>query len=170
MRLSEIQSISTPKFKKWFKGSQVVDSAGNPLPCFHSTTSTFEKFHPLSHFGTRLAATSRAKDLKSIDHKMMEVYLKITRPLHFEDSGQNGQFSINDVIDSTPESLWEDMSSDELDRLQEEDGPWAEQFFIEYLSDFGYDGLVYKNKVEHIGSLSWVIFDPSQVWIVRGNE
>jgi hypothetical protein len=41
---------------------------------------------------------------------------------------------------------------------------------IKLLKSKGYDGMVYKNKHEDKGSLSYVIFDPSQVRIVRSRQ
>lgn len=38
------QVTATPEFKRWFAGSKVVDSQGNPLVCYHGTADDIERF------------------------------------------------------------------------------------------------------------------------------
>lgn len=38
-------NIETDSFKKWFKGSKVVDKDGNPIKVYHGTGSKFNKFN-----------------------------------------------------------------------------------------------------------------------------
>ena len=42
--------------------------------------------------------------------------------------------------------------------------------FISIFKKKGYDGMVYKNKAEDIGSISWIIFDSNQVWPIFKNS
>lgn len=98
------ESQEAPSFKKWFKGSKVVDSEGNPLEVFHGTSADFDRFD------TRFAAVSDGgakhgygfyftsqedearnyADLRKnretdsgtgIKRRLMAVYLKITKPI-----------------------------------------------------------------------------------------
>lgn len=59
---------STPKFKKWFKGSKVVDADGKPMRVFHGTTADFttfdrERANPESDFGAGFYFTNTVEDV-----------------------------------------------------------------------------------------------------------
>jgi 2'-5' RNA ligase len=43
-RESSPLTVDSPAFKRWFSGSKIVDSKGNPLPVFHGTTHDFDTF------------------------------------------------------------------------------------------------------------------------------
>ena len=54
----------TDTFKRWFSGSKVVDSRGNPKMVYHGTDSedfeTFERTEDIGfHFGTARQASAR---------------------------------------------------------------------------------------------------------------
>lgn len=50
---------STPEFRQWFSGSQVVDATGNPLVVYHGTTADITEFDP-----ARGGAATGATDAK----------------------------------------------------------------------------------------------------------
>ena len=39
------EPIFNDNFNHWFNGSQVVDTKGNPLVCYHGTSKKFSKFN-----------------------------------------------------------------------------------------------------------------------------
>ena len=43
--------LSSPSFKKWFKGSQVKDKDGNPLVVYHGTGKSFDEFDKSKLYG-----------------------------------------------------------------------------------------------------------------------
>ena len=70
---------STPEFRRWFKGSKVVDSDGKPMPVFHfgrfkGGTPTVEGVEGM-HFGTRRAALDRGAD-KLRDTLEEDIYMQ----------------------------------------------------------------------------------------------
>jgi len=154
----------------WLDGTLAADGNGLPLVLCHGTSpdTVIEEFRPFTHFGTRKAALRRCRDRGLDDPQIVEVHLRILNPLRIMDSGRDSQFCIPDLVNSLPESFWEDMSSDEMDILMEGDDDEAERLLIDYVSDFGYDGIVYENVIE--GDVSYVIFDPAQVWFVGADR
>jgi len=158
------------RMRAWLDGTVAVDQNGASLVLCHGTSpdTVIEEFRPFAHFGTREAALRRCRDLGRSEPQLIEVRLRILNPLRLRDSGRDSQFCIPDLVNSLPESFWEDMSSDEMDILLEGDEEEAERLLIGYVSDFGYDGIVYENPIE--GGVSYVIFDPDQVWFVGADE
>jgi hypothetical protein len=159
----------TREQRRWFHGSFCIDENGDPRRLFHSTSADadFGEFAPLSHFGTLQAAESRGRNLNH-DFIVHEVLLNIRKPLVIEDSGRDSIFTIPDVVNSMPEDFWEDLASAEVDILLEGDDEEALPLFIGYLSDFGYDGLLYANTIE--GGTSYCVFRPEQVWVIGAEE
>lgn len=172
MRLVETQWPSpSPEFKAWFAGSKVVDDTGRPLVVHHGTEKSFSRFRPLSHFGTDHAASMRLDHLRS-SGRVISAYLSIRNPIHLSDRG----------FQHTPEGLLDDLGGSwRFYQQMEERG--VEDFAMDAIIDglkrrpsvsrivaalavHGFDGLVYDNSVEDVGSISWVIFRPDQVWRV----
>lgn len=172
---------STPEFRRWFAGSKVVDDHGQPLRCFHGTKKDFEPpFQPFTHFGTSQTANDRIGDqLYDFERGRMRLYpvfLRILKPFRFIDYKHNGY---GDVLRAMLQRRL--MTRDELNNILGERsmGPirWHEMdwgdpsvnqratpFILERLEQHGFDGLTYTNKYEGVGSVSWVIFHPEQVW------
>jgi phage portal protein BeeE len=86
-------------FKRWFKGSEVVDEDGNPLIVHHSTNAKeFDEFRTAglaAHFGDAGAAEARQQDLADFSENVVgrdagqfrtiEAYLSIKSPLEMPD-------------------------------------------------------------------------------------
>lgn len=118
---------------------------------YHGTDQEFDLPRPLTHFGTREAATS-APHFRGV---LMTFELDIRNPLEVPDSPGGGD-------------LWEWLRS-AADR-----GIITEQEFLDWekhpldapairlLESKGYDGLVYTNAYEDPGSQSFVIFRSEQ--------
>jgi hypothetical protein len=92
-----------PKFKTWFKGSQIVDDHGRPMIMFHGTTKAFDKFEaemkkraPASGLGFYFTSDPDLAS-KFTQHRwtkengklrpganIMPVYLRITNPKYLD--------------------------------------------------------------------------------------
>lgn len=144
-------------FAQWFTGSKVVDQHGRPLKMFHGTHAGFEQFHPGSHFGSIRAANQRVRytmhhfPYDDIDgSRVLPVYLRITNPLRVTDIEASDEATLLNAI---ARGKYPDI---DLDLARNEGAYKAAQAA-------GYDGLVYKNRIEDRGHLSYVVFHPSQV-------
>jgi hypothetical protein len=180
--LGEHVNIESPAFRRWFRGSQVVDGHNQPLLMYHGAfhLSGIDLFQPLTHFGTLKAAHSRINDQVGrprrigYDVAIYPVYLAIKNPLRIVDR-TGVSHKINDMArylafgsftasiigkEEARNRRYGKITFDEYDRIMR-DGDTA---LIDILSQRGHDGMVYQNRIEDRGSNSWVIFHPSQVW------
>lgn len=162
---------STPEFKNWFRNSKVVNDDGSPAKVYHGTSvaQDFEVFRHFNdvgyHFGTAQAASNRAqfrqKDPRYAHEvgRVYPVYLSIQNPLETIDWGtwepnslagwlrDNGKIGERDYVKVASRNTRQDRS-EELRKL---------------LKRLGYDGIVYQNTAEDVGSKSWITLDPGQV-------
>lgn len=104
---------------------------------------------------------------KGVD-KVKDVYLNITNPIFLEDLG------FWDCSAIAPQ-LWEKglISQEDLTRLQRTkgymDGEYNDPASVamrKILSDLGYDGILYANKVEGKGTLSAMALYPDQIYTI----
>ena len=149
-------------------------------------------YFPLTHFGTIKAANKRIKDKYSnsnySNYAVYPVYLSIKNPLRIVDSKNTGH-AVSDIaiylafgsFDYRPNRLYprvddDDVFNSDFVRNKKYGKISIEEYneiirgdedvltLVNILKKNGYDGMVYKNRVEHRGSESWVIFDNSQIW------
>jgi|LULO01.1.fsa_nt_gb GNAT superfamily N-acetyltransferase len=100
--LSSIKQLKTksPEFKKWFKGSKVVDENGKPLVVYHGTKTEggFEEFtsklSPRNQKGNQfyfsdnaMIANRYAKNPYGFDGSIFPVYLSFQNPLIIDAKG-----------------------------------------------------------------------------------
>lgn len=175
------------QFQKWFNGSKVVDKNNKPELVFHYSASEkhFDKFKSFSHFGTNKAAEERFDYFYDGDDEITQIgftvpcFLNIKKPMFIEDFQSSSNMLaydlyINDKI--TFEELY-NVSNNSFKVLikTESDFNNIERKYFSYfdfddkklvklLSSKGYDGFCYINEVEDVGSISWIIFNPNQVW------
>lgn len=110
------QQINSPKFKKWFKDSKVVDKDGRPLVAYHGTSGDFDSFNQTLikdagfHFGSKGQANAAAGfsdelgDWNPLQSKsVMPVYLSIQNPLRVKDIFGIG-LSFQDNLDTLLET------------------------------------------------------------------
>ena len=196
--------LDNPKFQNWFRGSKVVDSNGKPLVCFHGTKTTFDKFYPLSHFGTIDASnnfvgqkpiTQNNIAVQNRKDNITPVYLSIKNPLEIQDNGNESNALAIELLDQKilnfPDftSCYDDLLGIVI-KLNKETGldiryntksildnwewfftlPFNKTRLTTLLQSKGYDGLYYLNNGEDKGSISWIIFYPSQVWPIFKNS
>jgi len=160
--------------------TKVVDSKGIPLVVYHGTSSdtNFSTFQSMSHFGSLKAATEVTKDMvggEAIGGRIFPVYLDIKNPARVRDMGQYEHHNPSSLAISLEKTGA--ISSKEAKQIiatnaVDRDGAYeqAQTDLIFLLRSKGYDGLVYKNKVEDPGSTSWVVFDSSQVHSAVGAD
>ena len=98
----------TPKFKKWFKGSKVVDAQGNPVVVYHgspvggfdtfdidktSNTSLMQKQGPGFYFTDKKNASTYTKAVNKVSRGkksgLYDVYLSIKKPLMVSERSRN---------------------------------------------------------------------------------
>lgn len=125
--------------------------AAMPQLCFHGTSQEFSQARPLTHFGSRQAAL-QAPRYRGV---LLAFEISIRNPLEVPDiPGGADMFgwlydaTERDLISPAEFAAWEA-------KPLEMDG-------VGLLQRHGYDGLCYTNAHEDPGSLSWVIFEPSQ--------
>ena len=110
---------------------------------FHGTNNEFniKDIKLPAHFGTPQAA----KDIGG--SKLLKVRLKMKNPVRMYDD----QVQVWD-LDTVGGTLSNDLkvSEEDIDKYYDQYG--AEQGLIELLKSLGYDGIVYENKYEDIGS------------------
>lgn len=175
------------KFQTWFKGSKVVDKNNKPELVFHYSASEyhFDKFKSFSHFGTNKAAEERFDYFYDGDDEITQIgftvpcFLNIKKPMFIEDFQSSSNMLaydlyINDKI--TFEELYNvsNNSFKELIKTESDFNNIDQKYFshfdfddkklVKLLSNKGYDGFCYINEVEDVGSMSWIIFNPNQVW------
>ena len=159
MRAHEIILEYSQVDMAWFGNSKVVDAQGNPLICYHATNhhNEISSFRPLTHFGTSKAAHQRLSfrnkewnNDRRHDGIIYPVYLKIVNPLRVTDGEASDEAAfLNGVL---------------LGHHPEIDSSDARHLgCVAACEQAGYDGLVYKNRMEDRGKDSWVTFRPSQV-------
>ena len=171
-------NTSLPAFKKWFGDSKVVDENGEPLVVYHGTAATtFDVFHPLSHFGAAAAANARienkrdntVRDMAGVvitpdpragevrdGEGIIPVYLSIKNPLRIDDDQV-----AHDVYEIARLAHAANAISAEERKASVRSGSRTD--LIQLLQSKGYDGLVYTNSVEGTGDDSYVAFSPTQI-------
>lgn len=121
---------------------------------FHGTNNEFniKDIKLPAHFGTPQAA----KDIGG--SKLLKVRLKMKNPVRMYDD----QVQVWD-LDTVGGTLSNDLkvSEEDIDKYYDQYG--AEQGLIELLKSLGYDGIVYENKYEDIGSESYIVIDKNTI-------
>lgn len=178
---------ASKEFKAWFRASRIADANGNPKVVYHGTrfNEPFEEFWPMSHFGTVKAAEDRIGLKKVEGQNIYPVYLRIENPLDLGDewspvgTWQNDADMFRQIAaklgrevfikgDGGPDPALHAaaMRMRELADASEFRSMHSLRWRAEaatVLEAVGYDGIVYKNAAEDIGSISYVAFRPEQV-------
>lgn len=179
MKVDERADPQSAEFKAWFRDSKVVDDQGNPLLCYHGTNAKgFETFRPLTHFGSLRAANYVSTAYGGGTPRVHAVYLRIVSPCVVRDSDATAEEQLEEwagemfssekysaVIRAAIDAPKKDWTPHPKGGLIPPREPQA-KLFVQLAKRHGYDGLRYVNKREDRGHVSWVIFDPDQVWPV----
>lgn len=121
----------------------------------------------LSHFGTRMAARERV--LEWPQTRLISALLDIRAPAYLPDiNGTHEALPFARLVlsqKSVAAALPEDFLA-RVTRAEDEAGEGMEEI-VAHLRMAGYDGIGYRNHHEDPGSMSWVIFDPRQIHVLR---
>lgn len=169
-------------FRRWFGQSKVVDKAGNPLVVYHGTDADFDTFERTEdigfHFGTARAANARVgaspaairetlRDGGPFEHQegraVMPVYIKIENPLR-----------LPDLNDWSPRNVIAELERRGIiTQQQADDASIVDREAVrDWLKAKGYDGIVYRNRVEGNGRAgdSYIVFEPTQIKSATANR
>ena len=166
------------------KNTKVVDESGKPKMVYHATDDMgLEDFNAsrghAGNFGTKAAAEERlahkfedATLEEGVETQVIGRYLDIKNPIrmndvHFdetstmaEDLFEKGIFTDADVDAVLDVHEAAQKVSYSAGNYGNDAGVAA---IVEKLKKKGYDGIVYKNKIEDMGSDSYIPFDPEQI-------
>lgn len=133
-------------FRKWFSGSKVVDSGGNPLVVYHGTNSEFTEFDTETQSGGALGQGFYFAEDRTVSEesgiKVMQVNLSIKKPLVLSSLSAKDRDNWNDLFENDPTAA------------------------KERAIDEGFDGIlddVYTDR-------NWVAFKPEQIKSATGNN
>ena len=175
-------NTETPAFKTWFGNSQVKDAKGQPMVCYHGTsvTADFEVFKTDkskdvgTHFGTSQAANDRlAADTPGGEGetgRVYPVYLAIQKPLDLskykgdieDDEGGDPAIWDPEYIANAAVKMGELSMDDFNHAMMWQDRKKKFEELRKVLKKKGFDGVKYVNAIEGKGSVSWIIFEPTQ--------
>ncbi|MBR5782917.1 MAG: hypothetical protein IKY33_01680 [Clostridia bacterium] len=163
-----------------FKDTIFKDENGNLLSLWHWTSAIFDEFANGEfgfHFGTLKAAHDRYSQIKEENPDLptgvyKEVYLNITNPIEMSDGA--GEWSAAWVALQLLENGM--ISKEQYDHVSTLKGFYettysnpAAEAVRQILKDNGYDGIIYANQSENIGSISVIALDPDQILTVAEN-
>ena len=169
-------------FWRWFGKSVVRNKDGSPMVVYHGTMAmeSFTTFRPRHgflgmHFGTKEAADHFVADYvdeKYSDHRsrIYPVYLSIQNPYYMADMGgweSDGLFTLGGISQWVSEKI---ISRADVAKLRKMDDEAKMIFLRAALNRAGYDGIIYDNETEDIGSESYLIWNPGQVKSATGNR
>ena len=125
---------------------------------FHGTDGTFslKDINLPAHFGSRGAA----EDIGG--SRLIKARVKMKNPVRMYDD----QIQIWD-LDTVGGTLKNDLKVSEDDLYKYYDQYGSEQGLIELLKSLGYDGIVYENRYEDVGSQSYIVIDKSTISVEK---
>ncbi len=177
-RLSKMSStdevLESSSFKKWFKGSQVVDEQGKPLVVYHGSGDSFDQFFPDQFFATDIKDSEYyATGYHSNAPQMYPVYLKIENPIRTNGIAWLGSDENywEELIDETGINLSLDeaiKSNPDLKELKKESSeffPSMEEiiftpYVLDKIKESGFDGIEID---EYEMGTNYVAFKPTQI-------
>jgi len=177
-RLSKMSStdevLESSSFKKWFKGSKVVDKQGKPLAVYHGSGVSFDQFYPDQFFATDIKDSEYyATGYHSNAPQMYPVYLKIENPVRTNgiawlgDDQNYWEELINETgIDlSLDEAIKSNPDLKELKKESSEFFPTMEEiiftpYVLDKIKESGFDGIEID---EYEMGTNYVAFKPTQI-------
>ncbi len=175
-----VGGIVSPQILDEFKDTICKDENGNLISLYHWTTEIFETFKKGEfgfHFGTLNAARDRYLQLKEETPDISagvfkEVILNITNPIEIND--EMGEWNANWVaFHLLQKGIIDEQQYNDLSKLSgfnknTYDNP-AAKAVREILAKNGYDGIIYENLSEDVGSYSLIVLYPEQIITVSEN-
>lgn len=158
------------EFKTWFKGSVLTSENGDPLLFYHGTSKEFEKFDSenIRELGFHFGAASTASDVAQNKDggKIFPVVIRMKAPLRLTDivsfSFENIQNICMGEITHNRCKNGDEMCKQYVASVFE--NVTTNENLLQALESFGFDGIIYRNEYESIGSGdSIIVFRPKQV-------
>jgi hypothetical protein len=160
------------------ENSKEANVAGK-IKAYHLSPNKIDSFFPFSHFGSLNAARDRGRE----GFQLKQPYVSSPLTIYEVELDINNPLTVPDlkVGDSTARHSWlkladqlyydlkviQSSERDDVIRTGQSMGDTAGYFELKnILEKYGYDGLVYINKFEDPGSLSYVILDSHQARII----
>lgn len=178
-----IQAPKTPEFKKWFGKSAVRDSSGKPRTMFHGTQKDITSFQKrlglAGHFGTAEAADDRLVHVSEDKYgkvgypegsRVMPVFLSMEKPVemtdvHFDNATEMVEDLVKRGVLSEDEAEATGvMKAGKYDyMLPRAADTAAARSMVRLLKKKGYDGIMYENRIEDPGAITFIPFESKQV-------
>ncbi len=160
LRFSVAPPVESKAFKEWFGNSKAVDADGKPLVVYHGTEHHFTVFSRTAdwgyHFGTKTAAEKRLKNINAGEYgRIIPAYLRLENPLYLPDLQDWSPVEVARILVRKKYLTQQEVEENYLDSSL-----WD---IRQYLIQKGYDGVVYKNRHEDRGSVSYTVFSPEQI-------
>lgn len=160
MKDTPIDAVASPAFERWFSGSRVVDTAGEPLVVYHGTMANFTVFHDGEDGGTYFSPSKATAEFFSenndrgwddqVEPRVVDAYLSIKNPLVLNDA------QLSELIGDPDDRDWTAMPS-----------------VIDDARQAGHDGLhlvdVTGDTPQESGD-QWVAFSPNQIKSASANS
>lgn len=153
--------VNTPEFKKWFGGSVVTDSVGEPLRVYHQTASDFEKFVP---GGKNPKLSGPAIWFRPDPSVNMSLHNTATdrnkKGIKYSPGAREipAYVSLKNAIGSTPSS-WKEVYGQFENKGN---SPWVlDEAFVKEAKAKGYDGIMHFDDNGVLQELA--VFDADQV-------
>ena len=142
-------NVRSPEFQKWFAGSKVTDSNGEPMRVFHGTDTAFNKFDANKQrggdFGKGFYFASSKSRAEDFGGHVIEVYLSL----------QNPYIVRGDVVKPNGEIEWGKTPNEEIAEIYPEAATVPKDEINSVLQRHGHDGLI-------IGD-NFIAFHPNQI-------
>lgn len=166
------------KFKKWFKGSKVVDSQKQPMILYHGSTANFDTFKGIRATGFFSESVKVAGEFSNEPGgSIYPVYMKSKNPLDLTGIKLPGSGSLDATTRLSVPEFMKVLKSVGITDIAEEDltaglgedtsvPTYVWEYFdkditpvLQTIWDAGYDSV----KLFEKGSTAWIIKDPAQV-------
>lgn len=169
-----MKSPTSGGFREWFKNSAVVNEDGTPKVVYHGGPEEFDVFDFSramdigAHLGTREAAGEFGRP--------RAMYVSIQRPIELDDPGdwigrtRTGWFPVPRMLQQRGiiSQAQFDFIGEALQALKDS-RPTQGVLLRDVIELAGYDGIMYKNRMEDVGSTSYIAFRPKQIKLALGD-
>lgn len=171
---SDSKITNIPAFKKWFKGSKVVDASGDPLKVFHGSQYNFDSFQEqgrgLFSFST---STELASGFATSKGQVYPVYLNAKNPFDFRNQEHINKFVQALKENPTHNGFYKSYTPVEkdFDYMSEriKSGDWNIIENVPILKMLGFDGAWTQNDFDR-QNIQIHVFNNTQVKSIFNNE
>ena len=180
LTLEQYRLVRTPAFKAWFgdwendaeNSSKVVDENGEPLVLWHGSYIKFDVFINTGdknnfkgfHFGNEQAS------IDAFENKRQKFY-NIWEMVEWDDltSYEKKKFRNGELQFDNPKYYEVFLNIRKIKKTNDVgDGYWASE--IKKAKKDKYDGILYINNIESVGSYSYIAFYPNQIKLADGTN